>query len=99
MTCVAFTPRAVNLGHQIKHGSLSRKQPLNRRVASIRCEAPQSNGNKADSHAASTSGRSRSASWDRKADMYVLRSDGYTCNRETVTGKNKQHRLAGSLIL
>jgi hypothetical protein len=84
---MAFTSNGVKLG-KIRHGSfVSRKQALNLRVGSIRCEAPQSNGNNPSSHAASTSGTSRSANWDRKSDIYVLRSDGYSCNRETVTGE------------
>lgn len=84
MACIGFAQSAAKLG-KLQHGSLSRKQALNLRLASIRCEAPQSNGNKPSSHAASTSERSRSANWDRKSDIYVLRSDGYSCNRETVT--------------
>ena len=29
----------------------------------------------------------RSADWERKSDIYILRSDGFSCNRETVTGE------------
>lgn len=97
MACIGFAQSAAKLG-KLQHGSLSRKQALNLRLASIRCEAPQSNGNKPSSHAASTSERSRSANWDRKSDIYVLRSDGYSCNRETVTGKNKQTAAFMSII-
>ena len=30
----------------------------------------------------------RSASWEKKSDIYILRSDGYSCTRETVTCTN-----------
>lgn len=86
MPCVPFTANAVNLG-KLKHGCLSRNQASKPRLAGIRCEAPHVNGNKPLEHAASTSGRSRSSNWERKSDVYVLRSDGHSCNRETVTGE------------
>jgi len=88
MAGIGFTPSGAKIG-RLHHGCLSRKQALNFRVVSIRCEAPHTNGNKPSIGAASTSGRSRSANWDHKSDIYVLRSDGYSCNRETVTGNNK----------
>lgn len=29
--------------------------------------------------------RQRSQNWDKKSDIYILRSDGFSCSRETVT--------------
>ena len=82
MVATGFSKTAGN-GLIFKQHGCSTKRIISRRSPVFRCEAPHSNGVVSDN---SSNGAEilRSANWERKSDIYILRSDGYSCNRETV---------------
>jgi hypothetical protein len=61
----------------------------------VRAEAVQSNHN---GHAGpmDTVDLRHSERWERKSDIYILRSDGFSCARETVSGGRRPSVFCGA---